>query len=280
MSAVLRIVPSAPTRARPLIKWAGGKRWFVREFGDDMFRRVLERGGRYIEPFVGSGAMALHLGLSNMVLGDAEEEIANLHLMVRDRPEDLVTLLRLLEEGGTDSVTYYRVRERNARTDVERAAKLLYLNRLGFNGLYRKNRTGKFNVPYGGSRPLHTRDRVIEASKALRGARIERCDALELIKDARGGDTLYVDPPYLGTFSDYTVKGFDEADHTRLADALRKAHGRGAEIYAHNVDTPTVRELYAWAEIIPMVEKRSISANGGNRGKVQCILAVGTQEEP
>lgn len=275
-SAVLRVVPEAPAGVSPLLKWAGGKRWFVRQFGDDMFERVLSRGGRYVEPYLGGAAMALHLGIKNMVLGDIEPELVITYRVVQDFPEDLATYLSLL---STDADSYYKTREREPRTPVEVAAKLIYLNKLCFNGLYRKNKKGQFNVPYGGEeRKLPGMEQILAVSTALAGAKVHCGDALELIEDAGDNDIIYADPPYHGTFSDYTALGFDDADQTALAQELRNAHRRGAEVYAHNADTELVRRLYGWAEIIPLGERRSINSKRGERGKVPCVLVVGAQD--
>lgn len=276
---MLRVVPPTPARIDPLLKWAGGKRWFVREFGDDMFKRVLERGGRYIEPFLGGGAMALHLGIQGMILGDIEEELIITYLVIRDFPDELSVLLELLESTGTNKENYYQVRAKQPGSPVEAAARLIYLNKLCYNGLYRKNRSGVFNVPFGGSRPLPSRDRIHEVSTALTGAEIRCCTAIELIDRARENDILYVDPPYHGTFSDYTSRGFSEDDHKELAEALLRAHQRGTEVYAHNSATQLIKNLYSWAEILIMGERRNVNSKGQGRGKVDCVLIAGVDCE-
>jgi DNA adenine methylase len=282
MDCCLRVVPEAPIEAKPLLRWAGGKRWFAKEYGDDLFDHVIERGGRFIEPFVGGAAMALHFGLDGMVLGDAEEDIAILYATVRDEPEALSVMLGLIAGFGTTKESYYHVRETEPLTSIERAAKVLYLNRLCFNGLYRKNKSGGFNVPYGGKEKLlHTRKEIDSVSRALSGAEIHHADFAKLIEKAGPHDTLYVDPPYDTDTSgaghtDYTAKGFGSDDQERLAGCLRKAHERGAHFFAHNADTPRIRNLYSWANIIPMPERRAINRDGGGRGEVSCVLIVGS----
>jgi len=281
MTRRLRAVPDSPAAVAPLLKWAGGKRWFVKEFGDDMFDLVARRGGRYIEPFLGGGAMALHLGIQGMVLGDLEPDLMLMYSQVRDAPEELITLLSLLQEMGTDLDTYYDVRELDGQTTVEKAAKLIYLNRLCFNGLYRKNKKGEFNVPYcGEERDLPDGDRIMEVSRALQGAELHIGDANKLIESAGRGDVIYADPPYHGTFSDYTARGFEEDDQELLVEALYDARQRGAEFFCHNADTEKVRYWFEeWAEIIPMDEKRNINAKGDERGAVGCVLIVGADDE-
>lgn len=294
----LRVVPPSPFGAKPLLRWAGGKSWFVKEFGDDFFSHVFKRGGRYIEPFAGGAAMALHFGLqpgfglpwssgegwstaSSMILGDAEEDIAVMYSVVRDEPEALIALLGLLEEQGTDEGAYYRVRGTDASTAVERAAKVLYLNRLCFNGLYRKNVSGNFNVPYGKKeKPLHAPEQIREASQALQGAEIHPCDFNLLLVKAHEDDTVYLDPPYdVSGHTNYTDQGFGKKDQRCLARVAKRAFERGADIFAHNADTPLIRELWGdWAKMIPMPEKRSINRDGSRRGEVPCVLMVASHE--
>ncbi len=273
----LRIVPPAPAAASPLLKWAGGKRTFVKEYGDDMFTHVIENGGRYFEPFLGGAAMALHLGIGGMVLGDVEEELLVTYTIVRDDPEGLITMLDLVADGGTDKEAYYRIRAATPTTEFEEAARVIYLNKFCFNGLYRKNKDGGFNVPYGGNpgRKLPTREQIMEASQALAGTELRMGDFEQIIEQAGNGDTLYIDPPYHGTFVDYTAHGFGDHDQERLTEALRAAVERGATFFAHNADTVMVRELYNGFDIFSMPERRMINSKGAERGEVPCVLIVG-----
>jgi DNA adenine methylase len=279
----LRLVPKAPAAVKPLLKWAGGKSWFVKEHGDDLFQRVIERGGNYIEPFLGGAAMALHLGLPGMILGDAEEELITTYTMVRDNPTELRALLALMDDLGTDRESYMRVRETAATLPVEIAAKTIYLNRTCFNGLYRRNKSGKFNVPYGGEeRKLPDLERILEVSAALRAATFLAADFQYVIGQAGEGDVIYADPPYHEVFDGYTPNGFGESDHERLAVALLKARARGAEFLCHNADTELVRDLFAGVgagrkrcEIIETEERRSVNSKGDGRGPVGCVLIAG-----
>lgn len=269
----LRVVPDQPARCAPLLKWAGGKRRFARVHGDALFARVLERGGRLVEPFAGGAALSLHLGLAGTVLSDVEEDLVTTYRVVRDRHEELATLLALMS-GQVDRDGYYRVRAAVPTSELEVAARLVFLNRLCFNGLYRKNRRGEFNVPYGGrARPLPGTERLREVSRALRGFDLRCADFEEVLIHAGDGDVVYADPPYWGVFSDYGAAGFGRGDHERLAGALRGAAGRGAEFYLHNSDTELVRGLYGgWCELLAVEESRSVSATAGGRAPVGCLL--------
>ena len=276
MKPNLRLVPVAPAGAKPLLRWAGGKSWFVREFGDDLFALVIKQGGRYIEPFLGGGSMALYLGLKEMLLGDSEDELVITYQTIRDEPTQLATLLSLLEEHhGSSKETYYQVRQTKALSRVEIAARLIYLNRLCFNGIYRKNAKGEFNVPYGGKeKTMPTLEQILEVSRALSHSEIFSGDFERLVREAREGDVLYVDPPYHGTFGDYTALGFSDADHERLAAALFEARKRGAVFLLHNSDTEFVRSLYDWANVIEIDERRNVNSKGDGREAVGCVVVT------
>jgi DNA adenine methylase len=262
-----------------LLRWAGGKRWFVKEFGDDLFRRVIELGGTYTEPFLGGGAMALHLGLPGMVLGDAEEELMLAYVALRDNPEELSIILDwLADQHGTDQAGYNKVRQLNPGTGVEVAGRLIYLNRLCFNGVYRKNKRGEFNVPWGKvEKEMPGYERIREVSIALKDAELRAGDFEAVISLAGANDLIYADPPYHQTYAGYTPRGFIDKDQERLAEALYNAHQRGAEFYAHNADTEKVRYWYGeWAEIIPTQERRNVNSDGKGREPVQCVLIAGS----
>lgn len=261
----------------PLIKYAGGKRWFVKDFGDDMLELLQKRKGRYIEPFLGGAAMALHIGTSaSMMLGDIEEDLMVMYTAVRDEPKELAHIIDSLRPYTSES-SYYKMRDISPDTNTEAAARLIYLNRLCFNGLQRKNKKGDFNVPYGKeARELPTKERVLEVSQALQGAELHVGSFEKLIDRAEEGDVIYADPPYCDTFSSYAKEGFDEADHETLAEKLYNAHQRGAEFFCHNADTEKVRYWFGdWTEIVSMEESRRVK---GGQGKAPCVLIVGVNE--
>ena len=261
-------------RAKPILKWAGGKSWFVREFGQDMRTHLEESGGRYLEPFLGGGAMALYLGRGSAMLGDLDEELINVYIAVRHMPGAVHGVLEDLAQFGTDEKSYRAVRDSESDDMVESAARTIYLNKLCFNGLYRKNKKGIFNVPYGGHAKMPSLEMLLNAAAALAGARLFAADFETIIQEARENDTIYGDPPYYGTYSGYSSEGFGGDDHERLAEALYHAQERGASFFLHNTDTEHVRWLYEdWADIVPMEERRSISADGAARGeKAPCLL--------
>lgn len=277
MKARLRVVPDAPAGVKPLLRWAGGKSWFVREHGDALFEHVVATGGRYVEPFLGGAAMALHLGVGGMILGDAEEDLITTYTVIRDEPLKLYNLLSLMDDLGTDREDYNRVRATPAHLPVEVAAKSIYLNRTCFNGLWRKNKKGEFNVPFGGPREMPALEHLVQVSEAIKKATLIAGDFQYVIGQVGRGDVVYCDPPYDGTHAAYTPLGFDADDQARLVKCLLKARDRGAEFYCHNSDTELVRDLWAGTgvEILETSERRAINSDGEGRGKVPCVLVCG-----
>jgi DNA adenine methylase len=264
-----------PAQAKPVFKWAGGKRWLIPMIAEGIWAH----GGRYIEPFLGGGAVAFHLGLPRMLLNDANPALMECYRMIRQQPTLTAAYLEKLIDAGTDEETYYLTRDEFGETPIpfERAARLIYLNMLCFNGLYRENKKGKFNVPYDKTRAdrevVPPTERIKALSTALMASELTCTDFEDAIWRAGDGDLIYADPPYDGVaFTAYTAAKFDSQDQERLAMELRRAHSKGATVLATNADTEHVREIYSWADIIPVNERRAINSKGTGRGKVGCVL--------
>lgn len=265
-------VVKEPAAVTPCLKWPGGKRWFVKNFGDAMFEHVMSQSGNYFEPFLGGGAMAFHLGLPNMHLGDIEGDLINSYVAIRDDVEDVIAKIDELREF-TDEGSYYTIRDHEPEDWVEGAARLLYLNKLCFNGLYRKNKAGKFNAAYNGEpRALISAAHLRKVSVALKSCHLWHCSFGDVICMAEKGDVIYADPPYDGTFAGYSGKGFTDIDQAQLAMELECAAGQGADFFAHNSDTQLIRKLYKDFNFIPMPEKRRINRDGSGRGDAPCVL--------
>lgn len=277
--------------ATPILKWAGGKRKLVPRIAPAIAARLDETGGTYIEPFLGGGAVALALGRERAVVCDAIPELAAFYQTVRDEPAKVAWALSALACRGVDKDAYLSVRSETFDKPEFAAARVLYLNRLGYNGLWRVNQKGKYNVPYG-RQPYResvvkrrSRDAVtslfphkgkIEAvSDALAAAEILCGDFEPVINRAGPGDLVYADPPYDEQFNQYTAERFSELDQRRLAAALERATHRGAAVLASNSDTPLIREIYAWAVVESEDENRPINADKAGRGRVPCVLIVG-----
>lgn len=262
---------------KPVLKYPGSKRTFVREYGDAMREHVLKCGGRYIEPFLGGASMAFHLGLPEMVLGEVDKDLMDMYIAIRDDVEEVIEIIDSLRES-VDEESYYAMRSIEPEDWIEGAARVLYLNKLCYNGLYRKNQKGQFNMAYNGEkRDLISAEHLRVASKVLQGAQLFWGDFSNTTCIAQEGDVIYADPPYDGTFTGYSGKGFDETKQAELAMELECAAGQGVEFFCHNSDTSLIRKLYSEFTFIPMPEKRMINRDGKGRGKVPCVLITNAE---
>lgn len=271
--------PLLPPRVgcTPPLKWVGSKRWLVPMLAPAIYERLAVTRGRYIEPFLGGGAIALDLGLPGMILGDTCKPLITTYQAIRKSPAAVAWALKALVDKGTDKESYLRVRASESSSPVLAAARFLYLNRFGFNGLYRENSKGKFNVPHGGDRSNASVPGIemLEAvAQALKGADLRVADFRETIAKATQGDVVYADSPYYETFSDYTAGGFGEDEHFALATALFDACERGAVVIASNSDHERIREFYAWAFVTPVHERHAVGATAERRGLRDAVLIV------
>jgi DNA adenine methylase len=228
----------------------------------------------YIEPFAGGCAVALSLPERvRCAVSDAEADLIAFYVALRSRPLSVAQRVQALAEAHS-SEAYYDVRDRSvARGPVWRAARFLYLNKACFNGLHRKNRAGRFNVPIGrGTLRVPGAHELYDAACQMRRWQL-RCESFEhAIGRASRGDVIYADPPYDGTFTKYTdARGFGQWQQVQLSGVLHAAWKRGVTVVSTNADTPLIRELYAWASYEPITETRRIAANG-NRADAPCLL--------
>lgn len=273
--------------ASPVIKWAGGKRQLL----PDILDAIGEVGGTYYEPFLGGGAVLLALAPKKAVANDINPAIVNLYTVVRDLPTDLLLWLKSHENGynylGTDDLRrkYYNNRrsEFNAeggRRGIPGAARMVFLNKCGYNGLYRENSRGEFNTPWGHKTEvsLYNRKGLYEASKALKGTRLMCKDFEQACAGAGEGDTVFFDSPYDGTFDAYVGGGFSEEDHRRLAELFGRLTDKGAKCVLTNSDTPLMRELYGEYDIRTVGVRRMISCDAGRRTGTEIIVTNGVGE--
>ena len=261
---------------KPFLKWAGGKRWLS---GHDLFNGSLNYD-RYIEPFLGGGAIFFSLNPKTSVLSDINPELINLYSVIRDYPEELLKLMTSHHRNHSKEY-YYVERSRIYSSKIERAARTLYLNRTCFNGLYRVNLKGEFNVPIGTkSSVLMKDDDFLGISKRLQNATLEVSDFEITIDLARDGDLVYVDPPYtvlhnMNGFVKYNDKIFSWEDQIRLRDSVVAAAGRGAHVLLSNADHPSVRDLYSkLGNTIQVPRKSVISGSAGSRKSTTEILVT------
>lgn len=217
--------------AKPFLKWAGGKKWFVNQERD----RLLLDFNRYIEPFLGGGSVFFYINPQQAILSDINAELVNAYICLRDEFESVYKKLHIHQIHNSEEY-YYIIRDRQTRTNATSAARTIYLNKACFNGVYRVNRDGKFNVPYGKVKNLiFDRNALQESSIALRGTEILCQDFEATIDQAEQNDFIFCDPPYAvlnedNRFVSYTANLFSWNDQVRLSHALNRAAQRGVKI--------------------------------------------------
>lgn len=272
---------------RPFLKWAGGKTQLLGQFQTLLPPRASWR--RYVEPFLGSAALFFHLRPSVALLSDVNEELVGCYRAVKSCPEDVI---RELEKHEYDTKRYYEVRDAGVpREPARAAARTIYLNKTGFNGLYRVNASGRFNVPMGrytnpGFKSASLFETLRACSNALRAARLDVGDFEKRLRRAGDGDFVYLDPPYApvsetSDFTSYVPGGFGWDAQERLARACRELWDRGARIMLSNSETPAVRRLYEdlGFRIDVVQAARSINSRATKRGKVREVVARNYDDE-
>jgi len=229
----------------PFLKWPGGKRWLAARHLN-MFPKTY---GRYFEPFLGGAAVFFALSPEDAHLSDANPELINAYNRIKHNWAKLERRLASYQEKH-DSDFYYKVRERSPVDPVARAVRFLYLNRTCFNGIYRVNKEGHFNVPIGTKEAVSFESGYLErVARALKNARIRRRDFAVAIGQANEGDFVFIDPPYTvmhnnNGFVKYNAQLFSWKDQARLATAIKAAGDRGAFIMMSNANHDSVRALY------------------------------------
>lgn len=265
----------------PFLKWAGGKRWFVQKHADLLPKTY----GRYIEPFLGGGSVYFHLQPKSALLGDTNPDVIAAYRGIKENWKTLVRSLRCHERKHSDE-HYYTVRAGAPKGAIQRASRMLYLNRTCFNGIYRVNLRGEFNVPRGSKDGVILgTDKFEEISRLLKNADIRQADFEVLIDEAQLGDFVFADPPYtvrhnLNGFVKYNEKLFSWQDQERLAAALIRARDRGAQVVSTNANHASVRDLYEGHDFHLLTTSRfsSISASAKNRKQFEELIILSNQE--
>jgi DNA adenine methylase len=269
-----RAVPAAP-----IVKWAGGKTRLL----DEILARRPARFGRYFEPFLGGGAVFFKLSPTGAVLSDINADLINAYRCVANQLDAVLRRLRVHRDNHGEG-HYYATRERwnrrtAADTDVDRAAMFIYLNKTCYNGLWRVNRSGEFNVPMGRYRDPSVFDAAAlhAASQLLRRAELRHAGYREVAELAGPDDFVYFDPPYqprsvTSSFTSYTSDCFGEDDQRELAATARALAARGCAVMVSNSDTPLIRELYAEFNIERVACSRAINSRADSRGAVSEVL--------
>jgi DNA adenine methylase len=264
------VAPATDDGVRPFLKWAGGKRQLL----PHLLPRIPPHR-RYFEPFVGGGAVFFAHRPRRAVLADVNQRLIRTYQGIRD---DVGEVVRLLKTYRHDRTFYYALRESDvdAGSNAEVAAWFIYLNKTGYNGLYRVNRKNRFNVPFGRyANPGICQEETLRAcAEALDGTEIVLGDFETIAARARRGDFVYFDPPYVplsasSSFTSYTSDGFGLDDQTRLRDVARALKRRGVGVLLSNSSAPLVRQLYRDDfDIFEVAAKRNVNSQGRGRGAI------------
>lgn len=261
---------------RPFLKWAGGKT----QLTDELLARMPVNFNAYHEPFVGSGALFFRLyrerKIKHATLSDINAELIDTYRAIRDTATEVI---RLLSEFPYDETFYYEIREKDpwSMSLAERAARMIYLNKTGYNGLYRVNRQGKFNVPFGRYKsPKYVdKDNLLAVSRALENVEILCTSFGAVVERVEPGDWVYFDPPYVplsqtSNFTSYHANGFGLQDQERLRDICVELSQKNVYITLSNSDTAIIRSLYElpYFAIDEVLANRAINCNGAKRGKI------------
>lgn len=260
--------------AQPFLKWAGGKKQLLPE----LFRRMPKRLGRYYEPFIGGGALFFKLGRIGAYISDSNAELINCYQVVRSEPQKLLNELRLFPHQQD---FFYEIRNADRQPDyanwsrVRRAARLIFLNRTCFNGLYRVNSKGQFNVPFGDYKNPRIVDpkNIFACSRLLAQTEICCANYLAVEEAAQEGDFVYFDPPYAvlsatSNFTSYTKEGFGMKDQQELFNLCKRLDKRGVFWMLSNSSAVEVAQLYERFNVCIVPAKRNINSDSSKRGAI------------
>jgi len=253
-------------KARPFVKWIGGKRSVINHLIDSM----PDTFNCYHEPFVGGGALFFAEGFKSdkRSISDINPELVNAYQTVADKPEELIKALRVHARKNSKEY-YYVVRASNPRSDVHRAARLLYLLKTCFNGLYRENSKGMFNASWGYYKnpDIVQEDNIRAGSEVLKGVKIthQPCWNIRPLK----GDLVYLDPPYHDSYTQYNADQFNEEDQVNLRNMALRLSRRGVSVMLSNSDNQFIRDLYSDPvfRIQVVYAKRTVSRDASKRGR-------------
>ena len=262
---------------KPVVKWAGGKRQILPK----MLINLPEQWNRYFEPFAGGAAMFLALRNTNLmksaIIGDSNSELVNLYLEIRDNPEGLNSTIGSIKytnerQSYTSARAKFNTIKGSEDSKTERAALFLYLNRHCFNGLWRVNSNGNFNVPFGKYRnpSIPNPEEIMKFSGSLQDVEIRCGDFQSTVAGIQPGDFVYFDPPYepvsrTSSFTSYTKAGFPFSEQKRLSDLCRRLDGMGSYFMVSNSYSTDIMELYSEFKIKEIEAKRVINSDSHGR---------------
>lgn len=266
----------------PILKWVGGKRQLLNEITPLIPKRITT----YVEPFLGGGAVLFNLQPKKAIINDFNKDLINVYRVVRDSPQELLDILKKHDKNNCEDY-YYEIRaldrfeNYNKISNLEKAARIIYLNKTCYNGLFRVNQAGQFNSPYGKYRnPNIVNGPVILAMSNYfndNNIKIMEGDYREALKNIRKGAFVYFDPPYMpisssSSFTGYTENGFNKKDQEELKIECDKLNDRGINFMLSNSAHPYILELYKDYEINIVKARRSINSKGNKRGEINEVL--------
>jgi len=265
----------------PFVKWVGGKRQLLNEIE----KHIPERFSRYYEPFIGGGAVLFHVQPRIAVINDSNEELVNLYNIIKETPEELI---KDLKKHRNEEKYFYKVRgidrekEKYLKlSDIERASRIIFLNKTCYNGLFRVNSSGEFNSPFGRYKNPNIINaiklRAVSSYLSKNNIKILNTDYEKSLSNIRKGAFVYFDPPYdpisnSSNFTGYTKNGFDKTEQERLKKVCDRLNNRKVKFLLSNSSTEFIRDLYKDYPIFPIKAKRSINSKGGGRGAITEIL--------
>ena len=264
--------PVPDGKALPFVKWAGGKRSII-----PIIQKFLpDNIERYHEPFVGGGAVffAFESRIKTATLADLNEELVLAYLSISKHTDEVIEALEKHSENHQTKGYYMKVRDKQKpKEPVDIAARFIYLNKTCYNGLYRVNKKGKFNVPQGKYKNPKICDSAnLKNVAAVLGKATIRVGQFDETTEPESGDFIYCDPPYDGTFAGYQAEGFGDNDQERLKDSVDTWTKQGAFVMLSNSDTPFIRKLYKDYHIHSITAYRHISSDGSTRGEKPEVL--------
>lgn len=268
----------------PVVKWVGGKRQLLPEIK----KYSPKKFNTYFEPFVGGGAVLFELQPKQAVVNDINKELINVYSVIQNNVEELIEKLSDTDNFSNTSECYYKVRELdrepqkyNKLTGVDRAARILYLNKTCYNGLYRVNSMGEFNSPFGSYKNPNIANAVTlkAVNKYFNEANIKflNGDFEKTVKTAKKDDFVYFDPPYApisktSNFTGYNENGFGENEQIRLKELCDTLNKKRVKFLLSNSDCEFIRDLYKDYNIVTIKAKRTINSNANNRGAISEVL--------
>lgn len=273
-----------------ILKWAGGKRLLINQISAIINpSQLIKDNGHYYEPFIGGGAIAFGLELDGTIINDSNKELINMYNVIKENPDELIEMLKMHQSKYSD-LYYEKIRKMDRSKNysnvspIEKAARFIFLNKTCYNGLYRVNSSGHFNVPKGKYKnpDIVMEKKIYALSKLLneKSFQITCLDFEEAVKNAKEGDVVYFDPPYdyeETGFTSYSAIGFNKSDLVRLKNLCDRLKAKKCRVIISNNDTKFVNELFNCDgyETIHIEASRFISCDGSKRSKVKEVIIYG-----